>query len=61
MSIDYESMKDLIKMLDKYGIHYSFGNYYSNIDEKIIGHWIKIDVYLNTDEIDEADREYNEN
>ena len=61
MSIDYESMKELIKILDRYGINYSFGDYYSPTDEKITGHWLKIEANLDTDEIDEIDKKYNEN
>jgi len=60
MNIDYESMKELIKVLDMYDINYSFGNYYSPNDEKIVGHWLKINADLDTDEIDETDKEYNE-
>lgn len=62
MNIDYESMKELIKLLDKYDISYSFGNYYSpDGNEVIIGHWLEINTSLETDEIDSADEEYNNN
>lgn len=62
MNIDYESMKELMKLLDKYNVNYSFGNYYSpDGSEIIIGHWLKIDADLETDEIDNADEEYNNN
>lgn len=57
MGIDYESMKELMRILDAYDINYSFGNYYS--DDKIIGHWLKIDADLETGEIDEEDEKYN--
>lgn len=59
MDIDYESMKELMKILDAYDINYSYGNYYSSRDEKIIGHWLKIDADLDTYEIDEEDEKYN--
>ena len=58
MDMDLESMKKLMKVLDAYDIYYSFGNYYSPYG-KIIGHWLKIDVELETDEIDEQDEKYN--
>ena len=61
MSIDYESMKKLIKILNQYDINYSFGDYYSpNGSEIIVGHWLKIDAELETDEIDEEDERWNE-
>lgn len=60
MDIDYESMKELMKILDTYNINYSFGNYYSPHDEKIVGHWLKIEADLDTDEIDEEDKKYND-
>lgn len=60
MNIDYESMKELMKLLDKYDINYSFGNYYSSDgSELIVGHWLEINADLYTDEIDNADEEYN--
>ena len=62
MNTDYESMKELMRLLDKYDINYSFGNYYSpDGSETIVGHWLKIDADLDTDEIDNTDEEYNNN
>ena len=62
MNIDYESMKELMKLLDKYNVNYSFGNYYSpDGSEIIVGHWLKIDADLETHEIDNTDKEYNNN
>ncbi len=62
MNIDYESMKELMKLLDEYDVNYSFGNYYSPDDhEVIIGHWLEINANLETDEIDNADKDYNNN
>ena len=62
MNIDYESMKELMKLLDKYDINYSFGNYYSpDGSDVIVGHWLEINADLHTDEIDNTDKEYNNN
>lgn len=62
MNIDYESMKELMKLLDKYDINYSFGNHYSSDgSDLIVGHWLEINADLYTDEIDNTDEEYNNN
>ncbi len=61
MNINYENIKELMKLLDKYNVNYSFGNYYSPDSEIIVGHWLKINADLETDKIDNADEEYNNN
>lgn len=61
MNIDYESMKELIEILNKYDVNYTFGNYYSpDGSDEIVGHWLKIDAELETNDIDDDDRKYNE-
>lgn len=60
MNIDYESMKELMKLLDKYNVNYSFGDYYSpDGSDEIVGHWLEINASLETHEIDNTDKEYN--
>lgn len=64
----YEEMKQLISMLDKFGIFYEFGNYYGKEypngdgypEEYICGHWLKINQQIfETDEIDDEDDRWN--
>ena len=58
MIMSYNEMKKLMQILDAYDINYHFGNYYKG--DLIIGHWLTIEAQLETDEIDEIDKNYNE-
>lgn len=49
-----------MKLLDKYNVNYSFGDYYSpDGSDEIVGHWLEINASLETHEIDNTDKEYN--
>jgi hypothetical protein len=52
-------MKELITVLEKHDIPYSFGDYYTDTDI-IQGHWLTIDTEICTEELDENDRLYND-
>jgi len=56
--ISYTAMKELIAVLEKHNIPYSFGDYYTDTD-MIQGHWLTIDAEICTEELDESDRLYN--
>lgn len=56
--ISYAAMKELIAVLEKHNIPYSFGDYYTETDT-IQGHWLTIDTEICTEELDENDRLYN--
>lgn len=57
--ISYAAMKDLIAVLEKHNIPYSFGEYYTEVDT-VQGHWLTIDTEIYTEELDENDHLYNE-
>ena len=56
--ISYAAMKELIAVLEKHDIPYSFGDYCTDSDT-IQGHWLTIDTEIYTEELDENDRLYN--
>ena len=56
--IPYTAMKEIIAVLEKHGIPYSFGNYCTDTDA-IQGHWLTVDTEIYTEELDENDRLYN--
>lgn len=56
------SIKDfeiIINFLNQYDINYDSGNYYSE-NGTIIGHWIKIDSDIETNELTQEDIKYNQ-
>lgn len=57
--IPYTAMKELITVLEKHNIPYSFGGYYNDTDV-IQGHWLTIDAEIYTEELDENDHLYND-
>ena len=57
--ISYVAMKELIAVLEKHNIPYSFGEYYTDTDI-IQGHWLTIDTEIYTEELDENDHLDNE-
>lgn len=57
--VPYTAMKELITVLEKYNIPYSFGEYYTDTNT-IQGHWLTIDTEIYTEELDENDHLYNE-
>lgn len=58
--ISYAAMKELITVLEKHRIPYSFGDYYTDTDT-IQGHWLTIDAEIYTEELDENDHLYDGN
>jgi len=55
------SIKDfeaIINFLNQYDINYESGNYY-NENGAIVGHWIKIDSDIETNELTQEDIKYN--
>ncbi len=56
--ISYTAMKEIIAVLEKHGIPYSFGDYCTDTDA-IQGHWLTIDTEIYTEELDEDDHLYN--
>ena len=60
MTITLAQMKEIIALFDKIGIPYDYFSTY-NIYEEIIGHILEIGEFqLDTDEIDDEDRKYNQ-
>ena len=57
--VPYAAMKEIIAVLEKHGVPYSFGDYYTDTDA-IQGHWLTIDTEIYTEELDENDHLYNE-
>lgn len=55
--VPYAAMKELIAVLEKHKIPYSFGEYYTEADTPQ-GHWLTIDAEIYTDELDENDHLY---
>ena len=55
--ISYAAMKEIINILKKHDIPYSFGTYAN--DDIIEGYWLTIDTEIYTEELDENDRLYN--
>lgn len=56
-----KDFKIIINFLNSYNINYDNGNYYDGDSGAIIGHWIKIDADLESNELTFQDKEYNEN
>lgn len=59
MNYTYEDFDKIKEFLDAYGINYTDGNYYGEADI-IVGHWIKIDADIETNEISYEDKIHNE-
>lgn len=53
MYYSYEILKKIADLTDT-----EIGNYY-NSEGKIVGHWLDIQRYLETDELTDEDNEYN--
>lgn len=53
MYFSYDKLKKIAELL---GVE--IGNYYDS-NGKIIGHWLDVQCYLETDDLTEEDKEYN--
>lgn len=53
MYYSYDTLKKIANLLDV-----EIGNYY-NDEGKIVGHWLDIQRFLETDELTDEDEEYN--
>ncbi len=57
MHITYQEMKEIMQFLRDHKIHFEFGTEYVN--DSIVGHFCEGSIELYTDELDDADREWN--
>lgn len=53
MYYSYDTLKKIANLLDV-----EIGNYYNN-EGKIIGHWLDVNCYLETNELTDEDKDYN--